>query len=146
MLLCYGCTTDKKTWNYELSYKIKFMDEAPGNSIKEENEKPVLWNHSFTVPNTGSMKPEFQGGETAIIIPDSFETVKEGDIVAFESPRNNSRPVMHRVIIKGDNYLRTKGDSNGKAEEFAVEKDEYRGKVMKLKDYMKGSTYEKTLE
>jgi len=111
------------------------MDSVSSNMEKTE---PTLWSHSFDVPNTGSMRPDFQGGERAIIVPEEFDTVKEGDIVAVESPRNNMRSLMHRVIIKGDDYLITKGDSNKSAEEVPIEKSEYRGKVKKLDDYLKG--------
>ncbi len=62
---------------------------------------------------SGSMEPKIQTGSLCFVNTNaSFESIQEGDIIAFEAP--SGALVTHRVIGKEENgrVLVTKGDNN----------------------------------
>ena len=62
--------------------------------------------------NTGSMEPEFIGGDVVLLKRYSGEGVEVGDIIVFRSLWKDKR-IFHRIVeISTEGYI-TKGDNNG---------------------------------
>jgi signal peptidase len=101
----------------------------------------------FFVVVSESMKPNLNTGDIVIINPStnpntSFASLKIGDIIAFEEPKEEVRAeskkiVVHRVLQISDNpnverIVTTKGDANHSPIEFVdfpITKEEFVGKV-----------------
>ena len=91
----------------------------------------------FYVVSSGSMIPALNVYDVIVVQENiSFDHIKVGDIVAFNSPGANSETIVHRVVqILNQNpfEIRTKGDSNVESIsgiDFPITKDNYIGKVV----------------
>ncbi|MFQ3275221.1 MAG: signal peptidase I [Candidatus Nanohaloarchaea archaeon] len=78
-----------------------------------DTEKPVV-----TVVSC-SMYPEYNVGDVIIVEGESFENIEEGDVIVYdaESPEVNI-PIIHRVILKTDSHVETKGDNTRGQHDF----------------------------
>jgi len=91
-------------------------------------------NPFYTVVS-GSMIPTLNIGDI-VIVKDSntFNEVKEGDIIVFRSPLEQDKVIVHRVIRVlvdgGEKMLITKGDNNFSPDPWRIGKDQYVGKVI----------------
>lgn len=77
-----------------------------------------------------SMYPHYDVGDIILVQGKQFDKIQEGDIVVYDSEsRDTEIPVIHRVIVKKENYLETKGDNNRGQLEFEkrVEPDRIHG-------------------
>lgn len=60
-----------------------------------------------------SMYPHYDVGDVILVQGKDFEKIKEGDIAIYESGESSQNiPIIHRVIVKKQNYLETQGDNN----------------------------------
>lgn len=85
--------------------------------------KMNLFGYIFNYVQSGSMEPEIKTYDFVISKATTFDDVNVGDIITYECnydqdedgnivPRSKPVIVIHRVIEKGDGYIRTKGDAN----------------------------------
>lgn len=77
-----------------------------------------------------SMYPHYDVGDVILVQGKDFEKIKEGDIAIYESGESGQNiPIIHRVIVKKQNYLETQGDNNNGQLEFEkrVEPDQVHG-------------------
>lgn len=66
-----------------------------------------------------SMYPEYNVGDVILVQGQSFEEIEEGDVIVYdaESPQVNI-PIIHRVILKTEDHVETKGDNTRGQHEF----------------------------
>ena len=90
----------------------------------------------FYVVASGSMIPVLQVYDVLIVQGhESFDDIKEGDIIVFNRPSGHDRVIVHRVAAIIDDEpktIRTKGDANPASipgTDFPITKEEYIGKV-----------------
>lgn len=78
-----------------------------------DTDKPVV-----TVVSC-SMYPEYHVGDVIMVRGQDFEDITEGDVIVFdaESPDVNI-PVIHRVVVKEDEMLETRGDNTRGQSDF----------------------------
>lgn len=87
----------------------------------------------FAIVTSGSMEPTFKKGDL-VFMQNILIQPKVGDIIIFPDPQKNvvsNKPVTvtHRIIeMKGDT-IRTKGDSNPRADSWKINKKEVMGKA-----------------
>lgn len=100
-------------------------------SYTNKDEIPSLFNTTPMVVLTDSMYPSIKSGDLILLENIDISLVKEGDIVTFFDPLNNStNTVTHRVvevIHDGEVKLKTKGDANNIVDNFFVTSDEFVG-------------------
>jgi signal peptidase I len=78
-----------------------------------DTDKPVV-----TVVSC-SMYPHYDVGDVILVQGQEFESIEEGDIAVYESGEpSQSIPVIHRVVVKNQDYLETRGDNNQGQLEF----------------------------
>jgi signal peptidase I len=91
-----------------------------------DTDKPVV-----TVVSC-SMYPEYNVGDIILVQGEEFEDIKEGDVIVYdaESPEVNI-PIIHRVILKTDDHVETKGDNTRGQHEFEknIKPDQIHGKA-----------------
>lgn len=82
---------------------------------------------------TGSMEPNLNVGDIAIVKKEKVNDIKVGNILVY---KKNDITISHRVVevknIKGKKYFRTKGDNNSTEDAFLVNENEVKG-IIKLK-------------
>lgn len=82
---------------------------------------------------TGSMEPNLNVGDIAIVKKEKVSNIKVGNILVY---KKNDITISHRVVevkkIKGKKYFRTKGDNNSTEDAFLVNENEVKG-IVKLK-------------
>lgn len=76
-----------------------------------------------------SMIPEFYKGDLLIVQGVNFSSIQEGDVIVYDAP-NMEIPVVHRVHVKKENYLITKGDNNDQVDPWKVKEPMIKGKVL----------------
>ena len=89
-------------------------------SIQNPNKTPSIFGRKAFVIISGSMIPEIQIGDVALVKEtDSFRV---GDIIAF---RRNSSVIVHRIakemVVNGNLMYQTKGDNNNIADTELVD-------------------------
>lgn len=78
---------------------------------------------------SGSMEPNIKTGAAAMTVP--VKTVKIGDIIAFTLPADPKKTILHRVVtLKEKGVYQTKGDNNDSADNWDVNIDRIKGKVL----------------
>lgn len=78
-----------------------------------DTDKPVV-----TVVSC-SMYPHYDVGEIILVQGKDYEDIQEGDIAVYDSgSQDQSIPIIHRVLVKNQDYLETKGDNNNGQLEF----------------------------
>jgi signal peptidase I len=82
---------------------------------------------AYIVP-TGSMQPTILPGSIAFIRPTN--SVHTGDIIAFQSPNDNIRTILHRITQEKDGGFVTKGDNNSSADDWIVTSQLIKGKMV----------------
>ena len=93
--------------------------------VQNDNDinKINLFGYIFNYVQSGSMSPEIDTYDVVVSKRATFDEVNVGDIITYECnyaigengeihPSPKTIIVIHRVIEKGDGYLRTKGDAN----------------------------------
>jgi signal peptidase len=79
---------------------------------------------------SGSMQPNLNVGDMAIVVPSKPADIKVGDIIQYQG---ESEPVIHRVINKyqerGQTYFITKGDANNAQDPKPVSENQVIGKA-----------------
>lgn len=77
----------------------------------------------FETVLSGSMRPGIQPGDVEVLRPEPVSRIRVGQIVAIHPPKRNFT-VTHRVIfvrrVKGDAYIKTKGDANNVADPWGT--------------------------
>jgi signal peptidase I len=58
-----------------------------------------------------SMRPLFRPGDRIVFVPCRVEELKRGDVIIFLPPGKQER-VVHRVVFKGHESVRTQGDAS----------------------------------
>jgi signal peptidase I len=58
-----------------------------------------------------SMRPFFRPGDLIVFVPCRVEEVRQGDVIIFAPPGQEER-VVHRVVFKGPESVRTQGDAS----------------------------------
>ena len=90
---------------------------------------PRLFHISQHVVLSGSMEPAIKTGSLCFIDHRvGYETIKEGDIIAFG--RIDGSLVVHRVVRKDQGKMNTKGDANEAEDLSFVTSKEYLGKAV----------------
>jgi signal peptidase I len=91
-----------------------------------DTDKPVV-----TVVSC-SMYPDYNVGDVIIVEGERFENIQEGDVIVYdaESPDVNI-PIIHRVILKTDDHVETKGDNTRGQHDFEknIAPDQIHGKA-----------------
>ena len=67
-----------------------------------------------------SMKPTLRPGDKIDIKEVSFEELKRGDIIVYNSPENIHINVIHRIIGDDSDGLITRGDNNSRVDSYRV--------------------------
>ena len=90
---------------------------------------PYLFGMKTGVIKSGSMEPTIQTGSYIYIKPQSADTIKEGDVIAFYS---GDMIVAHRAIEirNAENCIVTKGDNNESKDIAPVPYENVIGKVV----------------
>lgn len=66
-----------------------------------------------------SMYPHYDVGDVVLVHGKEFSQIEEGEIAVYDSGTpDQSIPVIHRVVIKNEDYLETRGDNNNGQLEF----------------------------
>lgn len=85
---------------------------------------------SFIV-TSGSMEPAIKSGSVALVLPIDPVLVREKDIIAFYSPEDKSKTVLHRVerikVVAESRSFFTRGDNNREADKWEVPASLVRG-------------------
>ena len=76
---------------------------------------------------SNSMKPTYSKGDAIIYEKIDPDDLQVGDIVAFEK---NNIIVTHRIAIKEDNFIKTKGDANKSVDPYSITNRDVLGKVV----------------
>lgn len=76
------------------------------------------------------MSPLISSGDIVEVIYTPIENIKVGDIVLFEN--GNKKLTTHRVFMKGEATLITKGDFSKNFHDIIVTKENYLGLIIKL--------------
>lgn len=116
------------------------------------NDLVQIENKNFSCPNIGSvlrvlsssMEPSLHLNEVVAIdtkIP--FETLRTGDIIAFNRPTGANNVIIHRVVeiqsdSSGQRIITTKGDANPspiQGTDFPIRKSDYIGKISCVSNY-----------
>lgn len=84
--------------------------------------------------SSNSMWPLIARGDRLVIKKEAFEDIKVGDVIAF-SLKNLSEIIVHRVakIDRKGRKLLTKGDASRSQDPWMLTKEDYLGKVIKIK-------------
>jgi signal peptidase I len=77
---------------------------------------------------TGSMEPAITHRHFSVLAPVPFAEVRVGDIIAFTDL--DGAMIVHRVILREDEALTTKGDNNEHPDPRPVRMENYRGKIV----------------
>lgn len=81
-----------------------------------ETDKPVV-----TVVSC-SMYPDYKVGDVIMVRGEDFKDIEEEDVIVFDAESTEVNiPVIHRVVVKNEGSLETRGDNTGGQNEF--EKD-----------------------
>ena len=120
--------------------------------VQNDNDinKMNAFGYIFNYVQSGSMAPEINTYDVVISKRATFDEIEVGDIITYEcnyaigvngdiQPSPKTMIVIHRVIEKGDGYLRTKGDANEVEDPWQVMPDQVVSKYVKnlrqLKDW-----------
>ena len=88
------------------------------------NAVPMPFGFGASVVLSGSMEPALSVGD--LLIAQSRETYKTGDIVIYQSGRT---PVVHRIVAMDDQTVTTQGDANN-TPDTPFQKELIKGKVI----------------
>lgn len=59
-----------------------------------------------------SMYPHYKVGDVVVVQGEKFEDIEEGDIIVFDAESAEVNiPVIHRVVVKEEDRLETRGDN-----------------------------------
>ena len=87
--------------------------------------------HPFYVVEGDSMEPTLHDGDLVVVKKANIEDVKVGDVIVFHEPREKSKIIIHRVVgrvkVRGQVFLRTKGDNNSKPDPWLVSEEDLIG-------------------
>lgn len=103
-----------------LALRIAFATDNPFYVVSSESMVPTLQVYDVIVVRNGS----------------TFEEVKPGDIIVFQSPSAHDRVIVHRVVKvehSSEKVITTKGDNNPisiPGIDYPITKKEYIGKVV----------------
>lgn len=76
---------------------------------------------------SGSMEPEINTGDLAIVRSAKSDDIKVGDIITF---KYDGKVVTHRVVEKNEEGFITKGDNNNASDNEIVRGEDLIGKVL----------------
>jgi len=103
-----------------LALRVAFATDNPFYVVSSESMLPTLQVYDVIVVRNGS----------------TFEEVKPGDIIVFQSPSTHDRVIVHRVVkveYSSEKVITTKGDNNPisiPGIDYPITKKEYIGKVV----------------
>lgn len=103
-----------------LGLRVAFATDNPFYVVSSESMVPTLQVYDVIVVRNGS----------------TFEEVKAGDIIVFNSPSTHDRVIVHRVVKvehSSERVITTKGDNNPisiPGIDYPITKKEYIGKVV----------------
>lgn len=103
-----------------LALRVAFATDNPFYVVSSESMLPTLQVYDVIVVRNGS----------------TFDEVKPGDIIVFNSPSTHDRVIVHRVVKvehASERVITTKGDNNPisiPGIDYPITKDEYIGKVV----------------
>ena len=91
----------------------------------------------FYVVSSGSMIPVLNVGDILIVKDgNTFQSLKEGDIIVFNRPQGGDRVIVHRILEISDRFgekvIVTKGDANDgiiPGTDFPIREKDYIGTV-----------------
>ena len=90
--------------------------------------------HPFYIVEGRSMEPTLHDGDLVVVRKADVKDVKIGDIIVFYEPKTRSKIIIHRVIgrveVRGQVFLRTKGDNNSKPDPWLVSDEDLIGVVV----------------
>lgn len=76
---------------------------------------------------TGSMEPNINIGDVAVVLQYDSDKLETGDIVQY---KGDNCTVIHRIVEKNGDIFITKGDANNAPDLMPVEKSQILGKVV----------------
>jgi len=79
-----------------------------------------------------SMYPTFRFSDQLEIAPYRNEKICCGDVVVFISPRDGEK-VVHRVIYRGKQGVKTMGDNNNKMDAWSLKPSDILGRVVRVR-------------
>ncbi|MEM2923149.1 MAG: signal peptidase I [Candidatus Nitrosocaldus sp.] len=103
-----------------LALRVAFATDNPFYVVSSESMVPTLQVYDVIVVRNGS----------------TFDEVKRGDIIVFNSPSTHDRVIVHRVVKvehSSEKVITTKGDNNPisiPGIDYPITKKEYIGKVV----------------
>jgi len=75
-----------------------------------------------------SMQPLFRQGDRICFVPCRVEELRQGDVIIFVPPGQKER-VVHRVVSKGPEGIRTRGDANPCADAWELRQEDILGRA-----------------
>ena len=78
-----------------------------------------------------SMQPLFRPGDRIVFVPCRAEELRRGDVIIFLPPGKQER-VVHRVVSKGLEGIRTKGDANPCRDTGNLRQDDIVGRAVSM--------------
>lgn len=75
-----------------------------------EGRTPQFFGYSISYVPTESMEPTINAGDYVLSHNVKFEQVNVDDIIIYKS--NSGRLIIHRIIVKTDEYIICQGDNN----------------------------------
>jgi len=81
-----------------------------------------------------SMRPLFRPGDRIVFVPCRVEELKRGDVIIFLPPGKQER-VVHRVVSKGPEGIRTRGDANHNPDGWVIRQEDIIGRAVAVERY-----------
>jgi hypothetical protein len=78
-----------------------------------------------------SMRPLFRPGDRIEFAPCRIEELKRGDVIIFVQPGKQER-VVHRVVSKGPEGIRTQGDANPRLDAGELRQEDIVGRAVSV--------------
>jgi len=76
-----------------------------------------------------SMRPLFRPGDRIVFVPCRVEELRRGDVIIF-LPHGQEERVVHRVVFKGPESVRTRGDANPRRDPGEVRQESLVGRAV----------------
>lgn len=76
-----------------------------------------------------SMRPLFRPGDRIRFVPCRLEKLRRGDVIIFTPPGREER-IVHRIVSKGPEGVRTRGDANPRGDDWELRKEDIIGRAV----------------
>jgi hypothetical protein len=124
-LLGQGCTGDAQSLTIEDGVLSPRPEKGAMAMRSPADAGPSL----FVKGN--SMRPLFRPGDRIVFVPCRAEELRRGDVIIF-IPHGREERVVHRVVFKGPESVRTQGDANPCRDTEEVRQEQIVGRALSV--------------